>query len=108
MAFILNRYVKARFYSAPIVASNNALPPVGEEWKLVQNWQRLFQTIFCTSSFHGGCRQFMPGGHSVTEPPESIPNSEVKRNSGDGSVGSPHVRVAHRQAPNMKKGYPSG
>jgi hypothetical protein len=24
----------------------------------------------------------------------------VKRISGDGSVGSPHVRVAHRQAPN--------
>ncbi|ORP37639.1 acetylornithine deacetylase, partial [Vibrio cholerae] len=28
----------------------------------------------------------------------SIPNSEVKRNSVDGSVGSPHVRVEHRQA----------
>ncbi|ORP36594.1 acetylornithine deacetylase, partial [Vibrio cholerae] len=26
------------------------------------------------------------------------PNSEVKRNSVDGSVGSPHVRVEHRQA----------
>ncbi|PAR29128.1 acetylornithine deacetylase, partial [Vibrio metoecus] len=25
-------------------------------------------------------------------------NSEVKRNSVDGSVGSPHVRVEHRQA----------
>ena len=31
-------------------------------------------------------------------PPDSIPNSEVKRNSADGSVGSPHVRVGHRQA----------
>ncbi|ESE43178.1 hypothetical protein SHD_0182, partial [Shewanella decolorationis S12] len=29
-----------------------------------------------------------------------IPNSEVKRNRADGSVGSPHVRVGHRQAPN--------
>ena len=48
---------------------------------------------------------FLSGGHSVTEPPESIPNSAVKRNSGDGSVGLPHVRVAHRQAPNLKKGY---
>ena len=32
-------------------------------------------------------------------PPESIPNSEVKRNIADGSVGSPHVRVGHFQAP---------
>ena len=28
-----------------------------------------------------------------------MPNSEVKRNSADGSVGLPHVRVGHRQAP---------
>ncbi len=27
-----------------------------------------------------------------------MPNSEVKRNSADGSVGLPHVRVGHRQA----------
>ena len=47
----------------------------------------------------------MSGGHSVTEPPGSIPNSAVKRNCGDGSVGLPHVRVAHRQTPNVKKGY---
>ncbi|MFB2681341.1 hypothetical protein, partial [Shewanella mangrovisoli] len=26
---------------------------------------------------------------------------EVKRNRADGSVGSPHVRVGHRQAPNI-------
>ena len=32
------------------------------------------------------------------EPPEPIPNSEVKRSRADGSVGSPHVRVGHRQA----------
>ena len=44
----------------------------------------------------------MLGDNSVTVPPDSIPNSEVKRNSGDGSVGFPHVRVAHRQAPNTK------
>ena len=34
----------------------------------------------------------------AVEPPESIPNSEVKRSIADGSVGSPHVRVGHRQA----------
>jgi hypothetical protein len=32
------------------------------------------------------------------EPPEPIPNSEVKRSRADGSVGFPHVRVGHRQA----------
>ena len=32
------------------------------------------------------------------EPPDSIPNSEVKRCIADGSVGFPHVRVGHRQA----------
>ena len=34
----------------------------------------------------------------AVEPPESIPNSEVKRSIADGSVGLPHVRVGHRQA----------
>ena len=38
-----------------------------------------------------------PGGNSEWEPPDSIPNSEVKTLSADGSVGSPHVRVGHRQ-----------
>ena len=41
----------------------------------------------------------MPGGMSVVEPPESMPNSEVKRNSADDSVGFPHVKVGHCQAP---------
>jgi hypothetical protein len=36
--------------------------------------------------------------NSEREPPESIPNSEVKPFCADGSVGSPHVRVGHRQA----------
>ena len=38
-----------------------------------------------------------PGGNSEREPPDPIPNSEVKTLSADGSVGSPHVRVGHRQ-----------
>ena len=38
-----------------------------------------------------------PGGNSELEPPDPIPNSEVKRFSADGSVGSPHVRVGHCQ-----------
>ena len=31
-------------------------------------------------------------------PPDPMPNSEVKRNCANGSVGIPHVRVGHRQA----------
>ncbi len=37
----------------------------------------------------------MPGGHSKWEPPDPIPNSEVKLLSADGSTGSPRVRVGH-------------
>ena len=40
----------------------------------------------------------LPGGNSEWEPPDPFPNSEVKTLSADGSVGSPHVRVGHRQA----------
>jgi hypothetical protein len=42
----------------------------------------------------------LPDDHRELEPPDSIPNSEVKRFIADGSVGFPHVRVGHRQAPN--------
>ena len=38
------------------------------------------------------------GDHSDLDPPDSMPNSEVKQISADGSVGFPHVRVGHRQA----------
>ena len=31
------------------------------------------------------------------DPPDPIPNSEVKRHHADGSVGLPNVRVGHRQ-----------
>ncbi len=43
------------------------------------------------------------GDHSIMDPPDPMPNSVVKRNSADGSVGSPHVRVGHRQASNLDK-----
>ena len=43
-----------------------------------------------------------PGGNSEREPPDPISNSEVKTLSADGSVGSPHVRVGHRQDLNSK------
>ncbi len=40
----------------------------------------------------------LPDDNSECEPPDPIPNSEVKPLSADGSVGSPHVRVGHYQA----------
>ena len=42
------------------------------------------------------------GGNSEWEPPDPFSNSEVKTLSADGSVGSPHVRVGHRQDFNFK------
>jgi hypothetical protein len=48
------------------------------------------------------------GDHSVAVPPDSIPNSVVKRNNADGSVGLPHVRVGHRQAPTLIQGFALG
>ena len=52
----------------------------------------------------------LPDDHRVLEPPDPMPNSEVKRYIADGSVGSPHVRVGHRQAPKLKRpvGMPAG
>ena len=49
----------------------------------------------------------LPGDNRALEPPDSIPNSEVKRRIADGSVGFPHVRVGHCQA-FIKKGLPVG
>ncbi len=42
--------------------------------------------------------QNLPGGRSAVVPPDPMPNSEVKRRSADGSVGSPHARVGNCQA----------
>ncbi len=47
-------------------------------------------------------RASLPGGNSEREPPDPIPNSEVKLLSADGSVGFPHVRVGHCQASKSK------
>ena len=47
----------------------------------------------------------LPDDPREPEPPDPIPNSDVKRFIADGSVGFPHVRVGHRQAPN-KEGSP--
>ena len=46
----------------------------------------------------------LSGGCSAVVPPDPMPNSEVKRRSADGSVGSPHARVGNCQASNKAKG----
>ncbi len=48
-------------------------------------------------------KQNLPGGSSAVVPPDPMPNSEVKRRSADGSVGSPHVRVGNCQASNKQE-----
>ena len=47
----------------------------------------------------------MPDEDREREPPDPIPNSEVKPFIADGSVGSPHVRVGHRQASNQNPAW---
>ena len=53
-------------------------------------------------------QNFLLGDHRELEPPDPIPNSEVKRFIADGSVGFPHVRVGHRQALISRKATQSG
>ena len=48
-------------------------------------------------------KQNLPGGCSAVVPPDPMPNSEVKRRSADGSVGSPHARVGNCQASNKSE-----
>ena len=48
-------------------------------------------------------KQNLPGGTSAVVPPDPMPNSEVKRRSADGSVGSPHARVGNCQTSNQAK-----
>ncbi len=50
------------------------------------------------SASHGHPKELLDD-HRALEPPDPIPNSVVKRRIADGSVGFPHVRVGHRQAP---------
>ena len=62
---------------------------------------QLSELLLTWSSDGHGNKQNLLGDNSLVEPPDPIPNSEVKRKRADGSVGSPHVRVGHRQAPNL-------
>src|SRR5690606_3661421 len=49
-----------------------------------------------------GEHKSLPGDYRDVEPLDPIPNSAVKRVIADGSVGSPHARVGHRQASNER------
>ena len=67
--------------------------------------QKLVQIVINSGKRIGNSFLFLtsfPGGNSEREPPDPISNSEVKTLSADGSVGSPHVRVGHRQDLNSK------
>ncbi len=46
----------------------------------------------------------LSGGSSAVVPPDPMPNSEVKRRSADGSVGSPQARVGNCQTSIKTKG----
>ena len=53
-------------------------------------------------------KQNLSGDNSIVVPPDPIPNSEVKHNRADGSVWFPHVRVGHRQTPNLAEATQAG
>ena len=61
------------------------------------NASKLIRIVFVHRDARKRIPTSFPGGNSEREPPDPIPNSEVKTFSADGSVGSPHVRVGHRQ-----------
>ena len=64
----------------------------------LENFIRLIVgTLIICLTYKGRSSQELPDDISECEPPDSIPNSEVKPLSADGSVGLPHVRVGHRQ-----------
>ena len=50
------------------------------------------------------CHPFS-GSHRDMEPPDPIPNSEVKRVIADDSVGFPHAKVGHCQVEPQKPRY---
>ena len=64
--------------------------------------QKLSRLLFIQVDGYDHQLTGLPGGNSEREPPDPISNSEVKTFSADGSVGSPHVRVGHRQDLNSK------
>ena len=69
--------------------------------KFVRTAKPLSHTQFGAASNDGTLAESLDD-HRALEPPDPIPNSVVKRCIADGSVGSPHVRVGHRQAPTPK------
>ena len=69
----------------------------------LENFIRLIVgTLIIYLTYKGRSSQELPDDISECEPPDSIPNSEVKPLSADGSVGFPHVRVGHCQACYLK------
>ena len=71
------------------------------KWQYDCDFGKIFSLIQIKSERRSGLiKQNLPGGLSAVVPPDPMPNSEVKRRSADGSVGSPHARVGNCQASN--------
>ncbi len=62
---------------------------------MAQSVERILGKDEVPSSILGISTMILLSDHSALDPPDSIPNSEVKRSSADGSVGFPYVRVGH-------------
>ena len=79
----------------------DATPTVGEAGKGGRGNGRRKPARLC-----GECTRLL-GDHSGREPPDPIPNSEVKPPSADDSVAVCHAKVGNRQAPyNKTPRYP--
>ncbi|EGQ8028367.1 hypothetical protein J7I06_000002 [Vibrio vulnificus] len=63
---------------------------------MAQSVERILGKDEVPSSILGISTMILLSDNSALDPPDSIPNSEVKQSSADGSVGFPHVRVGHR------------
>ncbi len=75
----------------------------GPEGVSIRTMRTIFSLIQITvCRLTASDRQNLPGGTSAVVPPDPMPNSEVKRRSADGSVGSPHARVGNCQASNRR------
>ena len=87
---------------ANATASKQKTPPVrGRRVVAVEDpdWKQVRRPVRAGPSASNS----LPGGHSEREPPDPIPNSEVKTPCADGSVAASHARVGHCQAPNERR-----
>ena len=83
------------FFTACLIRAVNS-----KKWKSINEVRlNLCDSTLFTAAFGGNG---LPGNHSEWVPPDTIPNSEVKLLSADGSTGFPRARVGHCQASKSK------